>query len=202
MKFIFSISLIIISGVLFFSIVNPLRSDISQLSTEVKTYNIALNNSTELQKTRDNLVDTYKHIVKEDKDRLERFLPNTVNNIRFILELERIANLHSMSIKNIKFDSVKTQEAKSNTINPSSTAPAGKTVVTASDPSAMLPYGVFPVEFSTDANYDTFALFLKDLEHNLRLVDIKSVSFAVPDKAGTNPSIYTYTLKVETYWLK
>jgi hypothetical protein len=72
MKFIFSISLIIISDVLFFSIVNPLRSDISQLSTEVKTYNIALNNSTELQKTRDNLVDTYKHIVKEDKDRLER----------------------------------------------------------------------------------------------------------------------------------
>lgn len=199
MKFIFSISIIIISGILFFTIVNPLYSSVSNLRTEVTTYNVALDHSTELQKTRDQLIDTYKHIKQEDRDRLEHFLPNTVNNIKFILEVERIANLHSMSIKNIKFDTAKAQETKT-------TASGATTIITANDPSANLPYGIFPIEFSTEGNYDAFSLFLKDLEHNLRLVDIKSISFTVPAPSdrgiGPDPSIYTYSIKVQTYWLK
>ena len=201
MKLIFSISLIVISGVLFFTIVNPMYGDVSKLRTEVATYNLALNNSKELQATRDQLVDTYKNISQSDRERLDHFLPNTVNNIKFILEVERIANLHSMSIKNIKFDAKDTTDTK---ITASGTT---SSITAASDKPVNLPYGVFPIEFTTEGNYDTFVLFLKDLEHNLRLVDIKSVSFSVPatlDKptAGYDPNIYTYTLKVETYWLK
>lgn len=198
MKLIFSISLIIISGVLFFTVVNPIYGDVSNLRTEVETYNLALSNSKELQSTRDSLVDTYKNITKEDRNRLEHFLPNTVNNIRFILEIERIANLHSMSLKNIKFDAFKTEETKT-------TASGNTTMVTANDPNSNQPYGVFPIEFTTEGNYDTFVLFLKDLEHNLRLVDVKSVTFTVPqatEKSTFDPNVYTYTLKVETYWLK
>lgn len=200
MKFIFSISIIVISGALFFMVVNPLYSSVSNLRTEVATYNVALDNSKQLQETRDQLVDTYKRIKSEDRDRLEHFLPNTVNNIKFILEVERIANLHSMSIKNIKFDAQKPTETVT-------TANGNTTVITANDPSTNLPYGTFPIEFSTDADYDTFALFLKDLEHNLRLVDVKSLGFSVPASTekpvlGFDPNIYTYALKVETYWLK
>lgn len=200
MKFIFSISLIIISGALFFMVVNPLYGDVSKLRTEVATYNVALDNSKQLQETRDHLVDTYKHIKQEDRDRLEHFLPNTVNNIKFILEVERIANLHSMSIKDIKF----AVEKPAQTVT---TAGGTSTVITASDPSNAVPYGTFPIEFSTQGNYDTFVLFLKDLEHNLRLVDVKSVAFSIPVVTGketvpVDPNIYTYSLKVETYWLK
>jgi Tfp pilus assembly protein PilO len=200
MKFIFSISIIIISGVLFFTVVNPLYGDVSNLRTEVATYNVALDNSRQLQETRDQLVETYKNIKKEDRERLDHFLPNTVNNIKFILEIERIANLHGMSIKNIKFDPKKDLETV--------TTPTGtKTVITANDPSSNLSYGTFPIDFTTEGNYDTFVLFLKDIERNLRLVDIKSVGFSVPvvpEKSTftTDPNIYTYSLKVETYWLK
>lgn len=200
MRFIFSISVIIISGVLFFTVVNPLYGDVSNLRTEVATYNVALDNSRQLQETRDQLVETYKNIKKEDRERLDHFLPNTVNNIKFILEIERIANLHGMSIKNIKFDPKKDLETV--------TTPTGtKTVIIANDPSSNLPYGTFPIDFTTEGNYDTFVLFLKDIERNLRLVDIKSVGFSVPvvsekSTSITDPNIYTYSLKVETYWLK
>ncbi len=205
MKFIFSILLIIISVILFFWIVNPLYSDVSNLRAEVATYNVALNNSKELQATRDQLTENYKNINKSDKERLERFLPNTVNNIRFILEIERIANMHSMPIKNVRFQPEKVSGDNSSDItkNPSK---QGTTVVTSGNQGASLPYGSFPIEFTTEGDYNTFVLFLKDLEHNLRLIDIKSISFTVPavqDKNGTiNPNIYTYNLKIETYWLK
>ena len=73
-----------------------------------------------------------------------------------------------------------------------------------------LPYGIFPMEFIIEGRYETFISFMKELEKNLRLVDIKSVSFNVPQQSSggdgggisADPNVYSYTLKVETYWLK
>ncbi len=200
MRSIFSISFIIISIILFFVIVNPMYGEVKQLRTDVKTYNTALSNSTELQKTRDSLIDVYKNVKTEDKERLSHFLPSTIGNIELILEIEKIANLHGMPIKNIKFDTKSLETTDT---------PTDNIVVAKADPSDYLPYGVFPMEFIIEGKYDTFLLFLKDLEHNLRLVDVKSISFDVAPSTTSptggivnNSGVYSYTLKVETYWLK
>ena len=199
MKLLSSILFIIIAGVILFFVASPLYGDISQLRTDVATYNTALNNSTELQKTRDSLIETYKNVKIEDKDRLAHFLPSTIGNIELILEIEKIANLHGMPIGNIKFDTKNLQSPTTTTTS--------SVVTAANDPSASLPYGIFPMEFIIEGKYDTFVAFLKDLEHNLRLVDVKSISFVVPPSVvtpgnTTDSTIYSYTLKVETYWLK
>lgn len=198
MRFIFPISLIVVAGIIFFVFANPIYGEIKQLKADVVTYNTALDSSTELQKTRDSLIDVYKNIKKDDKERLDHFLPNTINNIGLILEIEKIANLHGMPIKDIKF------EAKNLGIQGEGSEGM---IVAENDPDSNLPYGVFPMEFVIEGRYDTFMLFLNDLEHNLRLVDIKSISFTVPNKSNSpldinNPNIYSYTLKIETYWLK
>lgn len=199
MKLISSISFIIIAIVLFFVVINPLYGEVKQLRTDVSTYNMALNNSTELQKTRDSLIEIYKGVKIEDRERLIHFLPSTIGNIELILEIEKIANLHGMPIGDIKFDT-KNLESK-DAIN------TGNIVVAENDPSAYLPYGIFPMEFIIEGRYDTFVSFLKDLEHNLRLVDVRSISFKVPPpvitSGGTTDSnVYSYTLKVQIYWLK
>ncbi|MCX6754243.1 MAG: hypothetical protein NTU81_00205 [Candidatus Nomurabacteria bacterium] len=207
MKLIVSISFIVISIASFFIFTDPLYADIQKLNTEVATYNTALDNSMELQKTRDNLIEVYKNVKKEDKDNLDHLLPSTIGNIELILEIEKIANLYGMPIKNIKFD---TKGLEAGIVN------KDNVVVATKDPADLLPYGVFPMEFVIDGKYDTFVSFLKDIEHNLRLVDIKSISFTVPQQttgavaaqaggaAGntTNPNIYSFSLKIETYWLK
>jgi hypothetical protein len=198
MRILFPISLILISIILFFLVVDPFYTEVKDLKKDVNTYNVALNNSTELQQVRDSLLETYRNIKKEDKDRLNNFLPNTVNNIKFILEVEQIANIHSMPLKNIKF-----QEGEKINEDLSS---GNNVVIKDAKESDSLPYGVFPVEFITEGTFDSFILFLKDLEKNLRVMDIKSISFVVPQGVKTegvsNPNIYSYTLKVETYWLK
>lgn len=196
MRFLFPLSLILIAGILFFVVVNPIRAEVSKLKADVAIYNIALDNSTDLQKTRDKLVDAYKNISQADKDRLAHFLPNTVNNIRFILEIEQLANLHGMPIENIKFQTQQNAPEVSKNNNGAVVASGGA--------SNALPYGIFPVEFSTKGTYESFEKFLFEIEHNLRLVDLKSVSFKVPDSKqnGVNQNIYEFALKVETYWLK
>jgi len=203
MRLLFPISFILISIIVFFAIVDPLYKEASALKGDVTTYNTALSNSKDLQETRDALVDTYKNIKQVDKDRLEHFLPNTVNNIKFILEIEQMANIHGMPIKNIKFEPEKLKDPK---IVVNTTPVSGPK--SATDESDSKPYGVFPIEFTTEGTYDKFVLFMKDMERNLRLVDVKSVAFSVPlppskdNPVTADPNIYTYVLKVDTYWLK
>jgi hypothetical protein len=198
MKLITPILFLTITIVLFFVVIDPLYGDVKQLRTDVSTYNTALNNSTELQKTRDSLVNIYKDVKTEDKERLIHLLPSTIGNIELILEIEKIANLHGMPIGNIRFDT-KSLEGKDTT-----NTKTDNIVVAESDPTSYLPYGIFPMDFIIEGRYDTFIEFLKDLEQNLRLVDIKSVSFSVPASSGgtVDSSIYRYSVKVETYWLK
>lgn len=205
MRLISTILFFAISILLFFFFIDPLYGEIKELRANVSTYNTALNNSTELQKTRDDLVDTYKQVKEEDRNKLVHLLPSTINNIELILEIEKIANLHGMPIGEIKFDSSNLATNKDN--KKTEGAP-----VVESNPSEYLPYGIFPMEFTIEGRYETFLSFLKDLESNLRLVDVKSINFTVPEKASgegstpgsraTDPTIYRYSLKVETYWLK
>jgi hypothetical protein len=196
MKIILPILLILISIVVFIFGVNPWYKDVTALKADILVYNKALSSSTELQKTEDSLITSYNEIKQVDKDRLSNFLPNSVNNIQFILEIERIASLHNMPVKNIKFESVKKDAT-----------PTNANTIISEDTAAQKEYGVFPIEFTTEGTYASFLPFLKDLEYNLRLADVKSVSFTVPDQsikavAGVDPNVYQYILKVETYWLK
>ncbi len=200
MKSIFPIICIVLGLALFFLFVRPLYSDVSVIRTDIKTYNVALDNSKDLQLTRDALLATYKSISVTDKERLLKFLPNGVDNIGLILEIEQIAKSHNMTLKDIRFDTEKpgTAQAKSNS----------SVAIKANDPTASKTYGVFPFEFTTEGSYDDFVVFLKDIERNLRVVDVKSVSFTVPPRTttknpdGPNPDIFSYTLDIETYWLK
>lgn len=199
MKFISSISFLIITIVLSFVFTKPFYGEVKQLRDDISRYDKALNNSTDLQKTRDSLVEKYKSIKQEDKDRLTRFLPSSVNNIELILEIEKIANLHGMPIGNIKFES-KVLEGT----NDSNTG-SGGTAIVQNKGIDSLPYGIFPVDFVVVGDYDTFISFMKDLEHNLRLVDAKSITFntaPVVAKDNTSSNLYNFTLKVQTYWLK
>ena len=201
MRSIFPIILILIALGFFFFFVNPLYHDVSTLRTDVASYNQALSHSTDLQKTRDTLLATYNGITTNDKARLEKFLPNTVNNIELILELEKIASAHNMALKNIRFETPD---------DSSDTSKSSNQVV--SSTSGSLPYGVFQLEFNTEADYSVFTAFLKDVEHNLRLIDVKSLSFDASSKdtdnndntktVGLSQSTYKYSVKVNTYWLK
>lgn len=212
MKIISSILFLTASVLIFFFLIDPLYGDVKELRSNVSTYNSALSNSTDLQKTRDELIESYKQISEKDREKLNHLLPSTINNIELILEIEKIANLHGMPVGDIKFDS--TIGVKTNSDGSNSDTNAATRIVAENDPASYLPYGVFPISFSIEGKYSVFLEFLKDLESNLRIVDIKSISFNVPDSGSgdqivdvknrkiLDPSIYRYTLKVETYWLK
>lgn len=184
----------------FLMFTNPIYSEISTLKAKAQTFDEALNNSKALENERDVLTAKYNAINPDDLMKLQKLLPENVDNIRLILEIEQIASPYGMVLKDVRYDTTETT-------TPSAT---GASVVQGGGAIKQAPkdYGVFELSFSTTGSYNNFINFTKNLESNLRIVDIGTITFSsdVPTVGAnqkTAPSdVYTYNFKIKTYWLK
>jgi len=182
----------------FFVLANPLYKDISVLRIEASSYDEALANSKALENERDKLTAKYNEIDPNNLIKIKKLLPGNIDNIRLILEIEQIAAPYNMILKDVKYSTVKEDE---NGAAEGSDTVLGATVLT----QASQDYGIWDLEFSTAGDYNNFLSFLRDLESNLRIVDISSITFSSDVGAKLNqslPDIYTYSFAIKTYWLK
>lgn len=192
-KFILPVILIGLSVVGFSMFVAPIYAEIGGLKDQVLSYNQALDNSKALEDERDKLTKKYNLIDPGNIAKLEKLVPNSVDNIRLILEIEKIALPYGMQLRDVKYDIIKEEDA---------TVVQGGGVVT---PNENKDYGTWDLSFSTQSTYDNFVAFMKDLEKNLRIVDTSSIQFDSNIGTGLNPSfnqVYKYSVKIKTYWLK
>ncbi|MFZ3011470.1 MAG: hypothetical protein WA060_00495 [Minisyncoccia bacterium] len=189
------IVLIGISISVFFLFANPLFNEISVLKEEKTSYNEALDNAKALENERDKLTAKYNAINPENLTRIKKLLPENVDNIRLILEIEKIATPYGMVLKDVKYNTAEKVDTDDTAIT---------NRITKEEPKD---YGVFDLEFSTSGTYNNFINFTKDLENNLRIVDVSSVTFSsdnivdVSEKT-TSKEVYKYDFKIKTYWLK
>lgn len=193
MRFIVPTILLVISVASFIMFTNPAYQDVKALQAKTTQLDTALTNSKKLQEQRDALGTKYRNIPAESLNRLQKLLPDNADNIRFIIDLQQMAQSYGMSLDTIKFDA--TQAA-----TPTSTVSALSAATPGTVAAATSGYGTFNLEFTTTASYDSFMSFLKDVESNLRLTDIQSVDFSAPE--DLNKKTMTYTVKLSTYWLK
>jgi Tfp pilus assembly protein PilO len=197
-RFLSPIILIGIAVAGFFLFSNPYYKEVNALKTQVDSYNEALDNSKSLEAERDKLTQKYNSIEKNNLIKLERMLPDSVDNIRLILEIEKLAIPYGMVLKDVKYDTKSKEEVD--------TTLAVKNTKNSTAIEDNKEYGSWDLEFSTQGSYFDFLNFVKDIEQNLRIVDITSIQFA--SKIGTGLATsqptnnYKYTFKIKTYWLK
>jgi len=202
MRFIIPVILIAISVGVFFTFTNPLYNSIRELRSESTSYNEALGNSKMLENERDKLTAKYNAIDPNNLLKIQKLLPDNIDNIRLILEIEQIAAPYGMVLKDVRYNSTSKQEA---------VTPGGAGAVQGGIQKQNKDYGVWDLEFSTTGTYNNFLNFTKDLESNLRIVDISSIQFSSDSvssvtKSGSSltpsPDTYRYNFKIKTYWLK
>lgn len=190
-RFIFPSLLILVAIALFMFFTNPIYKDIGDLKQKQAAYEQALANSKELQKVRDQLVAKYNSFSAQDLENLRKLLPDNVDNIRLILEIDHIASMHGMTLSNVRYNATNTKKNSDGTTS-------GGVALGAQDKD----YGVFALQFSTQSSYDDFVSFLKDLQQSLRLVDVQALSFSSTDSVDPTKNLYKYDLTIQTYWLK
>src|SRR3989344_5140328 len=182
MRFFIPFILIAVAIVGFFSFTSPRYREIKQRGNEKREYEVALANVRKAESIRDELVDKRNSFKAEDLERLKKFLPDNIDNIRLLLEINAIASAYDTELKGIVIGQVDEKQATSG-----STAPRFDDN----------PLGSLTLRFAVTLNYEDFVEFLKDIEHSLRLSDITSVGFVTSDAGGPN----TYTVSLRTYWL-
>jgi len=183
----------------FFAYTSPQYKAIKSIKLEIASYDSALKDSTKLVTARKSLRDKYNSIPIESQEKLEKILPDNIDNIRFILELQKISKESSgISLKNIKFN------APSNTpVAPGQVAQVSTSTVALQNK----PYNQAEMEFTAVGSYSNFLNFLQNLEKSLRIIDIESISFSSTESSGFSAStaptdVYNFNFKVKTYWLK
>jgi hypothetical protein len=198
MKLFLPTLLIILAGVIFFWYIDPTYASITALRAQESQYDEALSKARDLQAIRDQLLARYNTFSQTDLERLQKLLPDHIDNVRLILDLDSMASKYGMRVRDVSIDTTgsgvtatKVVAAAGGSVGGSAAAPASQQLGPSSQP-----YESVILSFSVSGTYDTFRQYLSDLEKSLRLSDVIGVSF-VPTDAG----IYDFTVHLKTYWL-
>lgn len=181
MRFLFPTILIIAAIGLFVGFTNPTYQGLKGTQTKVSAYNDALDKSQELKALRVKLDSARNAFSPQDEQKLVRLLPDQVDNIRLIIDINNIAARRGLVISNVALGEVSKSSAAATSI--------------AVGPSAD-PVGSVSLGFSVTANYEDFLAFLQDIEHSLRILDIEKLDFS-----GGQGGKYTFDFTIRTYWL-
>ncbi len=207
MRSIISIIVIVLAGIIFFAYTKPTYDSIQAVQAQNAQYNTALNKATQLQALKQTLLSKYNSFDPNNLARLQTMLPDQVNNIGLILDLDTLANQYGLSLENV---------------NIGSSAGAGSSGQGSSDNSTAIgaagaPYESLDVTFTVHATYAQFLQYITSLETSLRIVDLVGLSVggggaAAPSMSSlgissTTPTqsdttVYTFTITLRTYWLK
>lgn len=197
-KFLSALLLVGVAIFIFYQFTNPLISEISDLWAQKSKLNEALDNARKLREVQETLLATYGNFNPTDLERLSKLLPDDIDNIKLIIDINNIAKPYNMTVRNIKIKLE--EEPKTVVVRRPAGAAAVTPAATAVSPAPKMPSnqkGTVYLDFSVTGSYTAFKSFLADLVKSLRLADVVSTSFAANDKGS-----YDYNVQIKTYWLK
>ncbi|MDB5224514.1 MAG: hypothetical protein JWO43_136 [Candidatus Adlerbacteria bacterium] len=162
---------------------NPQYQQAKVLSAQAAQYDDALTKAKELRSLREDLMKKRNTFLPDDLAKLQKVLPDNVDNIRLIIDINNIARRHSLSISEVRTGDAASTNAQSQ----SATAVGG----------AGQALGSVELGVTINASYENFVPFLIDLEHSQRILDVKSITY----KTAPGSSISSVEITFRTYWL-
>jgi|ERR1035437_5379879 Tfp pilus assembly protein PilO len=173
--------LIILAIGIFFTFTNSRVDEIKTLQLTNDSYTQAINNSVDLIKARDVVLQDYNKLDVTTKGRLDKMMPDNIDNVRLIIDIKSIAKGRNLNVKNIRTTPVTSDSA----------AAGGGMKQNGAG------YNVMDLSVTASASYSDFLLFLQDLERSLRFLDVSHMTITANDSGS-----YDYSLDIKTYWLK
>lgn len=171
---------------LFFFYTKPAYDGLDTVKEKITQYNQALDKAAELQRLKQSLLSRYNSFNPADIDRLHKLLPDHVDNVRLVLDLDTLASKHGLALQNVVISAAAPED------------PAAAEIIGPS----LEEYGSLTLGFATTGAYDRFVTFLADLEKSLRVVDVVELKITpAASTVGAEPT-YRFDIVLRTYWLK
>lgn len=178
----------VVAIIIFFGYVNPTwTGSISKARASIASDNAALKSAQEYIAKRNQLASARDKVDPSMRAKLITFLPNSVGNVRIILDLNALAARSKLSVTNI--DVITNGKRNVNdglraNINPAS----------ASD---LTPVSSVDLSLSAVGTFSSLQTFLSGVERSERLLDVHDLVIK-----GSNTGVYRYNMTIRIYWLR
>lgn len=186
MRLLITIIGFVIAGAVFMFYTKPAYDSVKVMQGEIAQYNLALERANELQALKQSLLSRYNAFNPEDIDRLHKLLPDHVDNVRLVLDLDNLASQYGLAMQNVVIGRA---------------GDPGTQTVTGTIGKNAQAYDSLTFKFTTHGSYQSFMTFMESLERSLRIVDLVSLTVASSALVG-GEYIYRYDVTIRTYWLK
>jgi|AntRauTorcE11897_2_1112592.scaffolds.fasta_scaffold01107_7 Tfp pilus assembly protein PilO len=173
----------------FFWYTEPAFSELQDLRAEIDEYDTALQQVSEIQQVRDQLLARSNQISENNLYLLNQILPPELDQVRLVIALNQIAAANGLAVQGVSF------------LEPEAEEEGG----------ANEAYKSAEVTFSTSGSYDDVLAFMRDIEQSARLSDIIRLNISDPSASDSGGSSDTgtlitgaqnvYNFTVLTYWL-
>jgi Tfp pilus assembly protein PilO len=194
-KIIISIIALVLAIALFVGYTKPTYEKIENVKKDIIKFDQALAKSRELQELKRGLLSRYNTFSERDLSRLNKLLPDHVDNVRLVLDLDNLASRYGMAVQNVLI-------SKSVEENPQEVTVLGSLGVQNDK------FDSLTLQFATVGSYSNFVRFLEDLESSLRIVDLIGLTIeeanisSEDEKDELEEPLYEYNVSIRTYWLK
>jgi len=185
MKFIVGTICIGVAIGIFVLYIKPTYDATTENRDKVANFEAALAKTREIQELKQELLARRNEFSDQNIERLQKMIPDHVDNVRLVLDLDGIAERYGIRIQNVGIQSSNHEGDDSGGLD--GTALQNK------------PYQSLTLTFEVQATYDEFMSFLRDLESSLRIVDITKLSIT---KVHGAPDLYNFRTALRTYWLQ
>lgn len=201
---------LLLSAGIFFAYVKPTwQGPIAETKAAIAGNDAALKAAAEYHAKEKSLLREKAAIDPANIARLSSFLPDSVDNVGIILDLNALAASSSLALMSID---VTAKEDDSTGQRPVAVAGAaapqagpgvpgagaGATGTgTLPSPSRSNPLGSVDLSLSVVGTYTAFQAFLASIERSARLLDIKDLTIK-----GSDTGVYSYEMELRLYWLR
>ena len=208
MKFLTVIALIIASFVVFVKFAKPAYDEAYAIKQKISQVDELIEKVNNIKVLREKLSRNYAQFTDERLERLRKILPDHVDNIKLLLDIDGIASQY----EGMRLSDVKLSKAQDENQNQEDV-----TIETETEDSI----GSLSMSFAVTGKYEDIKSFLRDLEDSLRVVEIEKLSIEPKDKdlgsggeldvlfnqsTTTEPvkkeTFYKAGITIKTFWLK
>lgn len=189
-----TIILLVSSSLLTIFYLQPQWNKFNVMRREVENLNNIASELDEIISKRDSLLESINTISKEDLARIDEALPHGPHAADFLVMLEQVVLQSGLVLKRVEVSSLSNTTLPEQGASSAKGQPAmGSIALSVKQKKATTE---FPVSLVVAGSYESFKLFLQNIEHLVRITNVTDVSFSSAEKRDT----FEFNVKGETFY--
>ena len=188
------IAFVLIAFGIFFGYIRPTwNGSIAESKKEIASYDAALEAAERFKDKQASLEAARNQIPPDQLARLNAFLPDSVDNVQLILDLNALATRAGLTLSDFETSETVNEDAEGNQDDSLGTPMSGQG---GGGFNRTAPTDSLTLSVSATGTYNAFRSFMAGVEQSLRPLDV--IALTVED---SDTGVYTYEMTLKFYWL-